>query len=817
MNSKIYGVKKRMALAVSAGAVMLTFTASPALAVLEEVVVTAQKRSESLQDVPIAVVAYTGDGMKALGIDDATDLVNLTPGLQAKSQSGSNRNYFLRGVGTNDTHLTAASAVGQYIDGITLTSGFHGRAALYDMERVEILKGPQNALFGLNTTGGAVNYITKKPEIGAGTIGDLTIKMGSNSLKNIEGAVGFDMGQNAAGRISIFSTQEDGAFDSLTSGKDMGDDDTQSVRAQMSWAPTANTQALVNVYWMESENNGTAAKAVGTRDPNDTSWNPGPCSDFNPLAIVDFERTTSCLSRPAWSPNPNRPGPPAVIQTPGVNPSQSDWETVDMNAGGENLEVNGVYLKLDHDLDWGTFTSITSYASLDVKAELDIDATPLTLMHFWQSDDRDTFQQEFRLVSDGGEHYRWIAGAYWLDDEASSYTAVRGEAIQFGFGNKLPNVQLSHTKENVAVYFQGEYDVADDITFTAGARWSDEEIVGDYLPSAPIIATVGSEATFYASDVDALVAAQFTGQAGYDANGYQIARQVKQKLTNEDIGYTFKLDYKMDDDSLVYLSHSRGFKGAALDIRAVFALVPVGNVLQGLEDARLEPESLDVWELGYKGTFMENRVQLDASVYSYSYENLQQFITLRGVPTLDNAPESEIKGFDANIKYAGDSGLYLQAGLTYLDTEVTDAENSAFAQGADLAAAAQWSYTALISQDIDLNNGALLTMMANISYTGETANDTFTTGSSQIPGALTIDDYTIINANVTYRYGPAQKYAVSLFGNNLTEERFCSTLHVPDGSGLLVKTPATALHMNATCRVSNASTRTIGASFSMAF
>ena len=135
---------------------------SNAYAELEEVIVTAQKRSESLQDVPVAVVAFTAEAMDTLGVTNASDLVELTPGLASGTQQGSNRNYFLRGVGTSDVHITAATAVGQYFDGITLTSGFHAKAALFDMERVEVLKGPQNTLFGLNTTGGAVNYISKK-------------------------------------------------------------------------------------------------------------------------------------------------------------------------------------------------------------------------------------------------------------------------------------------------------------------------------------------------------------------------------------------------------------------------------------------------------------------------------------------------------------------------------------------------------------------------------------------------------------------------------------------------------------------------------
>ena len=157
---------KRSIIASSISFALTVSYSASSYAEIEKIIVTAQKRSESVQEVPIAITAFTAETMQALDITEATDLVAVTPGLSSGSQNGSNTNYFLRGVGTNDFHLTSSQAVGQYFDGITLTSGFQSRAALFDMERVEVLKGPQNTLFGLNTTAGAVNYISKKPEIG---------------------------------------------------------------------------------------------------------------------------------------------------------------------------------------------------------------------------------------------------------------------------------------------------------------------------------------------------------------------------------------------------------------------------------------------------------------------------------------------------------------------------------------------------------------------------------------------------------------------------------------------------------------------------
>ena len=202
---------------------VLALFCSTASAQIEEIIVTSQKRSESSQDVPIAITAFTGDTLQDYGVTNASDLVNITPGFSGNAQQGSNQSYFLRGVGTNDVHLTAAAAVGQYFDGITLTSGYHAKAALYDMERVEILKGPQNTLFGLNTTGGAVNYISRKPVVGGGTQGSARLNLGNYNQLDTELAVGFDVSDALAARVALQTVKNDGAFRSISNGQRYGD------------------------------------------------------------------------------------------------------------------------------------------------------------------------------------------------------------------------------------------------------------------------------------------------------------------------------------------------------------------------------------------------------------------------------------------------------------------------------------------------------------------------------------------------------------------------------------------------------------------
>ena len=771
---------------------------------LEEVIVTAQKREQSIQDVPIAMSAFTGDAMKTLGVTNASDLVNITPGFALGTQAGSNRNYFLRGVGTSDVHLTAASAVGQYFDGITLTSGFHAKAALFDMERVEILKGPQNTLFGLNTTGGAVNYISRQPEIGAGTQGNASVKLGNNNRVEAELAVGFDVTDTLAARFALQRIKDDGAFKSISNGERYGDDDITTGRMTLLWEPTEQASLTFNVHGLKSDNNSTSIRAMGTRSPDGSG---GLCADA-PMGVIDFEDNTNCLSR-----NGGGTGEPAS------DPSTGDWELSAQDIGFEDLDTKGAYLKFDYDLPWATFSSITSWDNLKFRNANDNDGGDTLGLQSYQQDDRDTFQQELRLISAEDQSLRWIAGVYYLEEDADSYTGLRGARGAFRNGVQIPNIQLDHTRDNLGIYFQGEYDLTDAITLTAGVRWSDEEIEGNYLPSSPSVAGAPTTNLYFKEEVAALVAAQNPGTPAFDANGYEIARQIAQKLANKDVGYTVKLDWKVTDSSMLYVSNSRGFKGSALDIRPVYALVPIANVVSSLEETRLDPERLDVWEIGYKGAFWDNRIQLDAAAFLYTYEDLQQFVTARGIPILDNAPESEVKGFDANIAYGGGQGLFLQAGISLLDTEVTKAGDSAFVEGAKLGNSPDVSFNLLASQEFYLNNGSLLTLTANVSHTGDQVKVTATGGNSRVVDQLSTDAYTLLNANVSYRFGGEQQYNLSIYGSNLTDEHFCGAVLINDGNAILgnVTNARAHIHMNALCRVTNASTRTYGVSFSVEF
>lgn len=814
----------RFAIASAATAAMLL----PAWvsAQVEEIVVTAQKREESLQEVPVAVTAYSGEALESWGISDASEVVFYTPSLASAQQNGSNRSYFLRGVGTFDFHLTAASAVGQYYDGITLTSGFQARAALYDIERVEVLKGPQNTLFGLNTTGGAVNYIPKQPEIGAGLQGTAEVRTGSDGMFGVDAAVGVDFGSNLAARFALRTESYDGPFESTVDGRGYGGQDLTTYRASLLWEPADRTSIQFTLHSSADDNQGSAVKAVGTRQTDTANINTDPVNPANPNSLptnmwgiercdgfvdtpIDFGTATSCVGR----------GNPSLGTEP-MNPSAA-WKTVTQDLGLEDTSTSGFFVKVKQGFNFADLDVNLAMDSIDVKTAIDGDGGPTVLLALQQEEQRDIFQTEARLTSNDTEaSLRWIAGLFYLSYDSDGYTGVTSPGFTGGnrpnVGATLASVQLANTKDNLGLYGQLEYDILDSLTLTAGLRWSDEEIVGNYLPSSPAVTAAELQEPLFVADVERLVRDQFVGRDGYDANGYEIARQVSRTLTNSDIGYTFKLDWKATENSLVYASISKGFKGSALDIRAVYALVPINNVIAGLEETQLDPESLDALEVGYKASFLSDRIVLDLAWFNYQYHNLQQFVTASGVPTLDNAPESEISGFDGNLRYANSTGLYIDLGFSVLDAEVTDIGESSFVTGA-LGHAPDLSWSLLVSNDWSLGN-SLLTLTGGLSHTGEHSRGTRTNSTSNVEGLYTEPTFTLANVNLAYRFGSNQQYRAGLAIENLTDENFCGLRQPNDGNNLVGDGFSRfGLHYNVVCRTTRAATQTFELSFGLDF
>ncbi|NKB35725.1 MAG: TonB-dependent receptor [Gammaproteobacteria bacterium] len=717
---------------------------------IEEVVVTAQKRAESLQEVPIAISAFSGESLNKFGVNSAEEIMALIPNAGIIAQGGSKYNFFLRGVGTNDFHLNVVGAVGVYLDDVALNSPFQLAFSTFDTERVEVLKGPQNTLFGRNTTGGAVNYVSRKPVIDDGMNGYIKAGYGSFDQIDVEGAFGMALGDTAAMRVSLVSNKRDGVFDNLTTGEDVGETDKQAGRFQLLWEPNEDWSFLANVHGGVNRGDPYPFKMVGKQDPA----NPlVPCAV--PLDQLQPQNNPNC------------------VDSTGFNFQANDWEDV---YGGtrhrENADMWGTGLKAVWNVGSLTVTSISAYDSVEVLYLEDSDGGPNVAFQFMQEGEYDQWAQEVRVQSADDQSWRWIAGFYYFFEEGRFSSAVRRTPAPpapsaANFFKIVPNTIVDQDNEVFSGYFQIEHDLQDNLTATVGLRHTKETKQGYNNPSVrctgqlpgppaspPFCPNVGDNAHIGFNAVD-LPGVAFPPVEVLDGNF-------------SEWGSRFALDWQATEDMLVYASISRGFKGGGFSLAALQALT--GNAAQGVE-----PEVLWAYELGIKSNWMDNSLQLNGAVFYYNWENMQTFQPLFNpvsgfaVPQLLNVPEASMLGAEFDIQWIPAEGWLLTAGLGLLDGEIDDPGLIVgVAKGNSLPNTPDVSFTGAVRKEFQLANGTAA-IQTDWRYQDFV---TFSVGNERV---LSQSGYWLLNARGSYAFGSSEEYEVSVWGKNLTGEEFCNS------------------------------------------
>lgn len=731
-------ILKTKARLISSCAMALPFIiGGQAYAQVDEIIVTSQRRAESTQDIPISVQAFDANALKEQGVSQSEDVLNLIPNATIEEAGGSKKNIFIRGVGTSDFHLNAVSSVGVYLDDVSLNSPFSQTFSLFDLERVEVLRGPQNTLYGRNTTGGAITFVSKKPELGGDVTGDINLEYGSLGRFNIEGGVGIPLGENAGLRIAAFNTSQNGFVDNLTRGTKEGSISRQGARAQLLWEPQDNLEILARVHGGVSNDNPASYRSVGLLDPNDLTMG---CS----VSAGSFI--------PQISPN--------CVDGTGFNHQTTDFDQA--FSGLEHIEeVRFVGGAVNAKLDLGgiTLTSVSAYDDFNVYFQEDSDGSPATIFQFYQDGDYKQYSQEFRLQTNSTGPVRFISGLYWFLEEADYATVVRRTPASRapsapGSFNVLPNTVVQQDNKVLSAYGQLEYDVSDALTATVGLRLSKETKKGQNDASVRCVGTGGPPFCPQAAE---------DTRFGFDIGDYPVLRDLPLETldySDSEWGARFALDYKLNDNTLVYASASRGFKSGGFSVQALQAIL--GNASQSVD-----PEILWAYELGAKTSFAEDKVQLNASVFHYDWDGLQSFQVLAGVPQLLNIPKSKLQGAEVELKFAPGNGFYGQLSAGVLDTEVTDAGGIVGLEvGNELTSSPEFSFNGLVRKEFELSSG-VLAVQADYRYQAAVTYDILNNPSQTQP-----DGTQNLGARVSYDFGSGGDYVVSAWADNITGEEF---------------------------------------------
>lgn len=427
----------RHRLLASAALLGTSLSGTVSAAVMEEIVVTAQKREQNVQDVGIAISALSGDQMRQLGYSNAQQVTAMAPGVSTVQPNGeANYSIAIRGVANSDFTTNVESPVAIYLDEVYISQMSGAGFMLFDMERVEILRGPQGTLYGRNATGGLAHFVTRKPS--EEFEGYAQVTAGDYDQIKLEGALGGPITEDLMARVAFSTHDNDGYAENRFLDKKLNNANDEAYRAQVLWTPTDSMEILLS------------ARA------GDQSIDTG-----------FFEHVSSNIT--------GQLTPNEVNIVTGYIDNDGDVFSGEYDRDGHNdLETRGYTGTLKWDFDSFTLTSITDLSTVKRDYIEDSDASPVPLFNFFLTTDAEQFSQEIRL-NGGNEQMNWVAGAYFLDLNIEDSNGAETEPFidptsDTPATSGLDNPYETNT-ESISVFGQVEWDFTETLTGIAGLRW----------------------------------------------------------------------------------------------------------------------------------------------------------------------------------------------------------------------------------------------------------------------------------------------------------------------------------------------------------
>lgn len=732
---------------------------------LEEIVVTARKREENLQRTPISITAFTGQSLDERQITDVSQIGDATPNLifdagAPISGTSSAASVYIRGIGQIDFTLTTEPGVGVYVDGVYLSQSVGGVIHLLDVERIEVLRGPQGTLFGRNTIGGAINITSKLPD--ENFSGELFVTSGKFGRADTRLNVNIPLSDNLFAKVSAVTFNRNGFVDTPNLKGRLGDDDLQSGRVAVRWLPSDSFEVNITADYTRERENGAPIVLVG-----EFTGLPFPPAPLPP----SFGQLHNILVGIGALPGQAFFGPGDVtdINGPLINTSNIDLSS--------KSNIWGVSATLDWDLGLVNIRSISSFRNMTARTGRDQDATPLVIGQQIDTFNVDQFSEEVQLSGLGFDgRLDWILGFYNFLEDGVNIDDVEFTPVRIISGANIDN-------RSTALFGQFTYDVLDDLSVTAGLRWTDERkrfTVDDTFQFVLNSKFVSANTPFPPgppvlplSDADGKFIAPLFGLLGVGEPDPANPGQFGPTLVLPPGTDTLKISeftpyvsvaYQWTDDIMTYFSYSKGFKSGGFTQR-VFPPktgVPI-----------FRPEFARVFEIGAKLATADNRVRFNVSAFRTEYDDLQIQVNDGIAPVTRNAAAAEIKGFELDLTAVPVQGLYISAGVGFLDADYT-AFDPAVALPADIRVitldsslpnAPKWQLNGSVAYTYFLSGGGQVVTRVNASYRSFTFNDALNFPEIAQPG------YALVNTSITYVHSD-DRWEITFFVRNLTDKRY---------------------------------------------
>lgn len=716
--------------------------------VLEEVVVTAQKREQSLQDVPIAVSALTGQSIAAAEIRDIRSLQLLSPSVNVTQSAAAYQTAInIRGIGTSGFNPGLEPSVGVFVDGIYRSRTGSSIGDFNNIERVEILRGPQSTLYGKNSSAGVIGYYTKKPEYEMGGVAEISLGNYNSRIASVR-VTGPLIEDTLAFSLSANYNQRDGFIDNPTKDIEVNDRDRWGVRGQLLWDPS---------------------DAVQVRFIADKS-----------------EHREKCCAAPSFF---NGPTAPVIAALGGTVTSPADPFDRVVNFDSKmqsNMDDQGFSMQIDWAVnDSMEFTSITGYRDFESDTDFDADFTNVELVRSQGNLTQiEAFTQEFRLASTGNQKVDWQVGAFYYDQDLHVegkvhygnftrpfFDILTGGAVSlvegalglpagtfFAPGTGMISEIFDSNSESIAVFGQVDIHMSDAFTLTIGLRYSDEDKTGigvfnvvDPWAALPLELIVGP----------AFAAALAPTQIFPPKSDFNKSRSESEWSGN------VILAWNMNDDMNSYASFSRGYKAGGFNLDRA-----AGDADPTFE---FDPEFIENYEIGLKSRFWDGRAQVNVAAF---YQDVQDFQTtlFDGIRfNLANAGSIDIYGVEFESQWQLTQNLHWALAVTYLDATyasytdapcpIADPRSVCDLTGAAKDDAPDWTYTTNMTWDQPIGNNLFAFVRGELYYRGER----FTAGDND-PFSF-VGGSTILNASFGF-HNADETWEVRFWGRNLSDEEY---------------------------------------------
>lgn len=718
--------------------ITVTMPISPARAapVLEEVMVTARKREESLQETPISITAISSAMIEQTKMFNVADIAQRTPNMSIRASDngvGSALQAYLRGVGQFDFALTVDPGVGTYVDGVYLARTVGANIQLPDIEQILVLRGPQGILFGKNTIGGAISVTTRRPTGDLDYDAELTV--GEYDYSSLNGYAEFPVTDTVAASVAVLTTYSDG-WQKRDRNSNAGNDDQLVLRSHLNtdFSEQWNSHLILNYTKI------------------DQNVYPQVLTDFNEKATFPglFNRFVA--------------GPQGGFCCE-TNLDDIDRSHVLNERDKDKNENWGLSWTNTWDMDDLTLKSITGYIDMQTDSYRDADNSVYDYFSVGGELDVQQYSQEFLLTNATGGKLDWLAGLYYLYEDGHHTSDV---TVANGLYEAIGAVPLDFTlwydrtqdTTSYAAFFNTTYHIRSDTRLNVGARYTYDEKELDMFTLK------------LASQTPILIPGPTDPQSCSDAIADGNGSTVKCNDDWDEISPKVGMEYDFDEDTMGYATVSSGFRSGVYNGR------PTSTAQVSVAD----PETLLAYEIGLKNQLWDNRIQMNGALFYNDYKD-RQFLVNRPSGSadsalalvVDNAADSTMWGGELEFTVLPTDGLTITGGLSYIDPEYENFESVSPETGEleDLSdrpftSVPEWTANLLAQYEYLLANGGTVRLRGDLSYT----DDIFYSDDDQSVSfdRLHADSYTIYNAGVTY-VSPSEQWEFSVFGKNLGDNR----------------------------------------------